>query len=242
MVRSLKGCDGKIADSAPFARVWQWVIGHPSEHHITTVNGAPMDVHHPAEAAPSETDGKLATPSEVGIWVSATAGNRRSHRNARQASHLAVFGLCQRSRQAREPSVGVRRRRQVVIRGAGNHNRRHLRARPSRTSRRWPHGTRAESRGKEAHRTAPRSVRRAGQNQDAIHEHDAGDDLRSTYPLSLRSTAASSGSATTTIPKVGAPPGAATSAFPCRLRWRMWEDECQRQHGGNRSAQGPRAP
>ena len=75
IVRSLECCHGKVADSASLARALQWVIDHHTEHHITTVNVAPVDDLEHAEPVPTEIDDKLATLRELGIWVSAPAGN-----------------------------------------------------------------------------------------------------------------------------------------------------------------------
>jgi hypothetical protein len=75
IVRSLECCHGKVADSASLAHALQWVIDHHTEHHITTVNVAPVDDQEHAEPVPSEIDDKLATLRELGIWVSAPAGN-----------------------------------------------------------------------------------------------------------------------------------------------------------------------
>ncbi|MBE7498573.1 MAG: S8 family serine peptidase [Verrucomicrobiaceae bacterium] len=75
IVRSLECCHCKIADSASLAKALQWVIDHHAEHHITTVNLAPVDDQQHAEPVPTEIDAKLAKLRELGIWVSAPAGN-----------------------------------------------------------------------------------------------------------------------------------------------------------------------
>ncbi len=75
IVRSLECCHGKPADSASLARALQWVIEHHAEHRITTVNLAPVDDQEHAELVPTEIDAKLAKLRELGIWVSAPAGN-----------------------------------------------------------------------------------------------------------------------------------------------------------------------
>jgi hypothetical protein len=75
IVRSLECCHCTIADSAPLARALQWVIDHHAEHRITTVNLAPVDDQAHAEPVPTEIDAKLAQLRELGIWVSAPAGN-----------------------------------------------------------------------------------------------------------------------------------------------------------------------
>lgn len=75
IVRSLECCHCKIADSVSLARAMQWVIDHHAEHHITTVNLAPVDDQEHAEPVPTAIDAKLAKLRELGIWVSAPAGN-----------------------------------------------------------------------------------------------------------------------------------------------------------------------
>lgn len=75
VVRSLECCHCKIADSTSLARALQWVIDHHVEHSITTVNLAPVDDQAHAQPVPTEIDDKLAKLRELGIWVSAPAGN-----------------------------------------------------------------------------------------------------------------------------------------------------------------------
>ena len=77
IVRSLECCHGKIADSVSLARALQWVIDHHAEHHITTVNVAPVDDQEHAEPVPTEIDEKLAKLRALGLWVSAPAGNHQ---------------------------------------------------------------------------------------------------------------------------------------------------------------------
>jgi len=75
IVRSLECCHCKITDSVSLARGLQWVIDHHKEHKITTVNLAPVDDKEHAEPVVTEIDAKLAKLRELGIWVSAPAGN-----------------------------------------------------------------------------------------------------------------------------------------------------------------------
>lgn len=75
IVRSLECCHCKLTDSASLAKALQWVIDHHAEHHITTVNLAPVDDKEHAEPVPTEIDAKLTALRELGIWVSAPAGN-----------------------------------------------------------------------------------------------------------------------------------------------------------------------
>ncbi len=75
VVRSLECCHCKVADSVSLAKALQWVIDHHAEHAITTVNLAPVDDLEHAEPVPTEIDAKLKQLRELGIWVSAPAGN-----------------------------------------------------------------------------------------------------------------------------------------------------------------------
>ena len=75
IVRSLECCHCKISDAASLAKALQWVIDHHAEHRITTVNLAPVDDQEHAEPVVTEIDAKLAKLRELGIWVSAPAGN-----------------------------------------------------------------------------------------------------------------------------------------------------------------------
>jgi len=75
IVRSLECCHCRIEDAGPLAKALQWVIDHHAEHDITTVNLAPVDDQEHAEPVPTEIDAKLRKLRELGIWVSAPAGN-----------------------------------------------------------------------------------------------------------------------------------------------------------------------
>ncbi len=75
VIRGLECCHCKITDSAPLARALQWVIAHHAEHRITAVNLAPVDDQAHAAPVPTEIDAPLAKLRELGIWVSAPAGN-----------------------------------------------------------------------------------------------------------------------------------------------------------------------
>lgn len=75
VVRSLECCHCKVADSVSLAKALQWVIDHHAEHAITTVNLAPVDDLEHAESIATEIDAKLKQLRDLGIWVSAPAGN-----------------------------------------------------------------------------------------------------------------------------------------------------------------------
>lgn len=75
IVRSLECCHCKISDATSLSRALQWVIDHHAEHRITTINLAPVDDKEHAEPVATEIDAKLTKLRELGIWVSAPAGN-----------------------------------------------------------------------------------------------------------------------------------------------------------------------
>jgi hypothetical protein len=75
VVRGLECCHCNLEDAAPLARALQWVIDHHVEHAITTVNLAPVDDQEHAAPVATEIDAKLAKLRELGLWVSAPAGN-----------------------------------------------------------------------------------------------------------------------------------------------------------------------
>lgn len=75
VVRALECCHCKIADSKTLAAGLQWVIDHHQEHGITTVNLAPVDDLEHGVPVATEIDDKLQRLRELGIWVSAPAGN-----------------------------------------------------------------------------------------------------------------------------------------------------------------------
>src|SRR5262249_21203147 len=75
IVRALECCHCKVADSKTLSAGLQWVVDHHEKYHITAVNLAPVDdLEHGAPVA-TEIDGKLKRLRELGIWVSAPAGN-----------------------------------------------------------------------------------------------------------------------------------------------------------------------
>lgn len=75
VVRALECCHCKIADSKTLAAGLQWVIDHYEKHRITTVNLAPVDDLEHDKPVATEIDAKLKRLRELGIWVSAPAGN-----------------------------------------------------------------------------------------------------------------------------------------------------------------------
>ena len=75
IIRAVECCHCKVAESKTLAAGLQWVIDHHQEHHITTVNLAPVDDLAHAEPVKTEIDQKLAQLRKLGVWVSAPAGN-----------------------------------------------------------------------------------------------------------------------------------------------------------------------
>lgn len=77
IVRALECCHCKVGDSKTLAAGLQWVIDNYKKHHITAVNLAPVDDLEHGEPVPTEIDEKLTKLRELGIWVSAPAGNHK---------------------------------------------------------------------------------------------------------------------------------------------------------------------
>ena len=75
VIRALECCHCNIRDSVTLAAGLQWVIDHHERYHITTVNLAPVDDQEHGEPVATQIDDKLAKLRELGIWVSAPAGN-----------------------------------------------------------------------------------------------------------------------------------------------------------------------
>lgn len=77
VIRALECCHCKLRDHTTLAAGLQWVIDHYKEHNITTVNLAPVDDLEHGEPVPTDIDDKLKKLRELGIWVSAPAGNHK---------------------------------------------------------------------------------------------------------------------------------------------------------------------
>lgn len=75
VIRALECCHCNVQDSKTLAVGLRWVIDHHQEFRITTVNLAPVDDLEHGEPVPTEIDVELRTLRELGIWVSAPAGN-----------------------------------------------------------------------------------------------------------------------------------------------------------------------
>ncbi len=75
VVRAVECCHCNLKESRTLAAGLQWVIDHHKEHKITAINLAPVDDLEHEKQIPTEIDAKLAKLRELGIWVSAPAGN-----------------------------------------------------------------------------------------------------------------------------------------------------------------------
>ena len=75
VIRSLECCHCNVSDSVPLSKALQWVIENHAKYQITTVNLAPVDDLAHDKPVPTEIDEKLTKLRELGIWVSAPAGN-----------------------------------------------------------------------------------------------------------------------------------------------------------------------
>jgi len=75
VIRALECCHCNLKDSKTLAAGLRWVIDHHQEFRITTVNLAPVDDPEHGVPVPTEIDAELRTLRDLGIWVSAPAGN-----------------------------------------------------------------------------------------------------------------------------------------------------------------------
>ncbi len=75
VIRGLECCHCNVRDHVSLAAGLQWVIEHHAEHNITAINLAPVDDLEHGEPVPTDIDDKLRQLRQLGIWVSAPAGN-----------------------------------------------------------------------------------------------------------------------------------------------------------------------
>lgn len=75
VIRALECCHCNVDDSRTLAAGLQWVLDNCKQHHITTVNLAPVDDQAHAEPVSTEIDAVLTALREADIWVSAPTGN-----------------------------------------------------------------------------------------------------------------------------------------------------------------------
>ena len=77
VIRGLECCHCKLKDSKSLAAALAWIAEHHAEYHITTVNLAPVDDQEHGQPVATEIDAPLQKLRELGIWVSAPAGNHQ---------------------------------------------------------------------------------------------------------------------------------------------------------------------
>jgi hypothetical protein len=75
IVRGLECCHCNVKDGKTLAAGLQWVIDNHAKYRITAVNLAPVDDLEHGEPVATDIDAKLKRLRELGIWVSAPAGN-----------------------------------------------------------------------------------------------------------------------------------------------------------------------
>lgn len=75
VIRALECCHCNLKDHDTLAKGLAWVAEHYKQHQITTVNLAPVDDLEHGEPVPTDIDAPLKRLRELGIWVSAPAGN-----------------------------------------------------------------------------------------------------------------------------------------------------------------------
>lgn len=75
VIRGLECCHGKISDAKTLAAALKWIVDNHEKYAITTVNLAPVDDQAHAEPVATEIDEQLLALRNLGIWVSAPAGN-----------------------------------------------------------------------------------------------------------------------------------------------------------------------
>ena len=75
VIRALECCHCNVSDGKTVAGALQWIIDNHQEYRITTVNLAPVDDKPHATPVATDIDAKLALLRQLGIWVSAPAGN-----------------------------------------------------------------------------------------------------------------------------------------------------------------------
>ncbi|NQV25128.1 MAG: S8 family serine peptidase [Rhodopirellula sp.] len=75
VIRALECCHCKVSDGVTVAAGLQWIIDHHRKYRITTVNLAPVDDKAHDTPVATAIDEKLAQLRELGVWVSAPAGN-----------------------------------------------------------------------------------------------------------------------------------------------------------------------
>ena len=77
VIRALECCHCNVKDHDTLAKGLQWGAEHHEKYHITTVNLAPVDDLEHGAPVPTDIDAPLKKLRELGIWVSAPAGNHQ---------------------------------------------------------------------------------------------------------------------------------------------------------------------
>jgi hypothetical protein len=77
VIRALECCHCNVADHVTLAKGLVWVTNYHQKYQITTVNLAPVDDLEHGEPVPTDIDAPLKKLRELGIWVSAPAGNHQ---------------------------------------------------------------------------------------------------------------------------------------------------------------------
>lgn len=75
VIRALECCHCSVSDDKTVATALQWIIENHQRYRITTVNLAPVDDKAHDVPIASGIDDKLTKLRQLGIWVSAPAGN-----------------------------------------------------------------------------------------------------------------------------------------------------------------------
>ncbi len=77
VIRGLECCHCNVKDQVTLAKALAWIAEHHEKYKITTVNLAPVDDLEHVEPVPTDIDAPLKKLHELGIWVSAPAGNHK---------------------------------------------------------------------------------------------------------------------------------------------------------------------
>lgn len=75
VIRGVECCHCLITEAKTLATALNWIADNHEKYAITTVNLAPVDDKEHDQPVPTEIDVPLARLRELGIWVSAPAGN-----------------------------------------------------------------------------------------------------------------------------------------------------------------------
>lgn len=77
VLRGVECCHCKIAEATTLAAALQWIVENHKQYDITTVNLAPVDDLEHGSPVATAIDEPLKKLRELGIWVSAPAGNHK---------------------------------------------------------------------------------------------------------------------------------------------------------------------